>query len=188
MIAKLSGLLDSVGEGWAIVDVGGVGYIVQASTKTLSTLPPPGKPVRLHVETQVRDEKPVLFAFAEAGERDWFRTLLTVQGVGPKVALAILSVLDAAGLARAVAAGDKAAVARASGVGPKLAQRVCAELKDKIVGGIEVGALPAAAGETGGPEADAVSALVNLGYGRSEAFAAVTGAARTLGGRGTAAE
>lgn len=177
MIGRLAGLVDETGEGWAILDVGGVGYQVAASSKTLAALPGPGKPARLLVETQIRDDRIVLYGFHDRAEREWFRLLQTVQGVGPKVALAVLSVLTTEELVRALAAGDKASVGRASGVGPKLAARIVAELKDKAP---DLGA-PSLAAEAGTPERDAVSVLVNLGYGRSEAFAAVAGAARGLG-------
>jgi Holliday junction DNA helicase RuvA len=195
MIAKLKGLLDSSDEDGLIIDVGGVGYQVFCSRRTLSRLPGNGGAVALDIETHVREDHIHLYGFAERAERDWFRALTTVQGVGARVALAILSVLAPDQLAQAVAAQDKAAVTRANGVGPKLAQRIVAELKDKA-GGIGLGpggALPAgsekpAGGDTGGsgPDGlvsgaaseDAVSALVNLGYGRSEAFAAIAKAAR----------
>jgi len=182
MIAKLSGILDSVAEDHAVIDVGGVGYLVHASTRTLAALPPPGAPVRLFVETQMRDDRIQLFGFLAAGERDWFQLLLKVQGVGARVALAILSVLGPDELLTAVAAQDKAAIARANGVGARLAQRVVSELK-AVVGDLALGhgaASPVIVAERG-PSADAVSALVNLGYRRSEALAAVAGAARALG-------
>ncbi len=178
MIAKLSGVLDSAGEDWAVVDVGGVGYRVYCAARTLRALPAPGAPVRLFVETHVREDHIHLFGFVDEAERDWFRLLQTVQGVGARVALAILSVLDPGDLARAIAAQDKAAVSQANGVGGKLAGRIVSELGD-AVGGVVPG--PAAAPAPGGPEADAVSALVNLGYRRTQAVAAVAGAARQLG-------
>jgi Holliday junction DNA helicase RuvA len=179
MIAKLTGTLDSTGEDWAIVDVGGVGYLVSCSAKTLTRLGRPGDAVTIFTETRVRDELPHLYGFGSRGEQEWFRALTTVQGVGAKVALSILSVLDPDALSMALAAGDKAALARADGVGPKLAARIAAELKDRAqIGALRavaarpVGQAPAAALPTQ-PSAEAVSALVNLGFGRAEAYAAV---------------
>lgn len=188
MIAKLKGLIDETGDDWAVVDVGGVGYLVFCSGRTLSRLPRPGEAAMLFVETHVREDHIHLYGFAEAGEREWFRTLLTVQGVGSKVALSILSVVSPEQLGQAIVAGDKAVLTRASGVGPKLAARLVVELKDKA-GRIAfapavAGAFPAAASageaETG-VLADAVSALVNLGYRRVDAYTAVAQAARQLG-------
>ncbi len=182
MIAKLAGVLDSVGEDWAVVDVAGVGYLVYCSARTLRTLPAPGAPVRLFVETHVRQDHIHLYGFVDESERDWFRLLQTVQGVGARVALAILAALGPSDLAVAIAAQDKAAVSQANGVGGKLAGRIVAELRD-TVGDLALGTVAAldAARVHGGPEADAVSALVNLGYRRTEAVAAVAGAARQLG-------
>ena len=179
MIAKLTGLVDSAAEDAAVVDVGGVGYLVFCSTRTLAKLPAKGAPASLLVETHVREDHIHLYGFADAGERDWFRLLTTVQGVGAKLALAVLGVLGPDDLARAIAAADKASLGRAPGVGPKLAGRIAAELKDKV-GGIALGA--AAELPERGAEADAVSALVNLGYRRAEAFEAVAAATRRLGG------
>jgi Holliday junction DNA helicase RuvA len=188
VIAKLSGRVDQAGEGSAVIDVGGVGYLVFCSARTLSRLPGAGEAASLLVETQVSQDHIHLYGFADTAERSWFRLLTTVQGVGAKVALAILSVLDPAQLVQAIAAQDKAALARAQGVGPKLAARIAAELKDKA-GGIALGpaaALAAAAGASGaalaGSAADAVSALVKRGYRRAEAFGAVSEAQRRLGG------
>ncbi len=188
MIAKLSGRLDSSGAGWAVVDVAGVGYLAFCSVRTLNNLPGPGEPVRMLIETHVREDHIHLYGFLEAAERDWFRLLTTVQGVGARMALAILSVLTPAQLVQAIAAQDKAALTRANGVGAKLAGRVVSELKDKA-GSIVLGeaARIAAAIDGAAPPAeavpeDAVSALVNLGYGRGEAFGAVAQAARHLGG------
>ncbi len=182
MIAKLAGVLDSVGEDWAVVDVAGVGYLVYCSARTLRTLPAPGAPVRLFVETHVRQDHIHLYGFVDESERDWFRLLQTVQGVGARVALAILAALGPSDLVVAIAAQDKAAVSQANGVGGKLAGRIVAELRD-TVGDLALGTVAAldAARVHGGPEADAVSALVNLGYRRTEAVAAVAGAARQLG-------
>ncbi|MEQ8604613.1 MAG: Holliday junction branch migration protein RuvA [Marivibrio sp.] len=205
MIAKLKGLVESGDEDGVILDVGGVGYLVFCSARTLSRLPVPGGAASLDIETHVREDHIHLYGFAERAERDWFRALTTVQGVGARVALAILSVLTPDQLSQAVAAQDKAAVARANGVGPKLAQRIVSELKDKA-GSIALGpgAALSGAGTTaaapggGGTEAgegvdpgareDAVSALVNLGYGRSEAFTAVAKAARGIEGGADAAQ
>ncbi|MEE8283583.1 MAG: Holliday junction branch migration protein RuvA [Alphaproteobacteria bacterium] len=189
MIASLKGLLATVTEDSAVVEVGGVGFLVFCSARTLSTLPRPGEAVALKIETHIREDHIHLYGFGSTAERDWFRHLITVQGVGARVALAILSVLSPAEISGALAAGDKAVLGRASGVGPKLAQRIVTELKDKV----DTGEFTAADGATaarpgGGGEGldpalgDAVSALVNLGYGRTEAFGAVMEAARELGG------
>jgi len=185
VIAKLSGLVDQAGVDWAIIDVGGVGYLVFASSRTLAWLPPPGQPASLLIETHVREDHIHLYGFADAASRDWFRLLITVQGVGARVALAVQSALDADELLRAVASQDKASLTRASGVGPKLAGRIVAELKDKVAGlALAAGVAAAdgvAAGLAAGPLADAISALVNLGYRRAEAYGAVDKAARRLG-------
>lgn len=178
MIAKLRGIIDSIGEDWVILDVQGVGYQLSCSAQTLARLEKPGAPAAFHTEMRMRDEIPHLYGFVERTELDWFRILTTVQGVGAKVALSILSVLAPDALALALAAGDKAQLSRADGVGPKLAARIAAELKDKaqtqslriVVGRTDTGAPQAAAVQ---PNAEAVSALVNLGYGRADAFAAV---------------
>lgn len=183
MIGKLTGVVDSTGDDWAILDVGGVGYLVFCSGRSLGLLPPPGGAATLWIETHVREDHIHLFGFAELAERDWFRLLCSVQGVGAKMALAVLTVLPPADLVRAIAAQDKAALSRANGVGPKLAGRIASELKDKA-GGVALG--PAAAvnggGAATGVSEDAVSALVNLGYRRAEAFAAVAKASGDLGG------
>jgi len=182
MIAKLRGLLDGFGADHAVIDVQGVGFLVYASTRTLAALGAIGEEVTLYTEMQVSDDAIRLIAFTTAEERDWFRLLTSVQGVGSRVALGILSALSSAELQRAVLSGDKAMVARAQGVGPKLAQRVVMELKDKV-GAIALG--PADAGApiaAGSHAADAVSALVNLGFRPSEASSAVAAAERELGG------
>lgn len=181
MIAKLRGLLDSFSADQAVIDVGGVGYLVFASTRTLSQLGAIGGEVVLHTEMQVSEDDIRLIGFASAEERDWFRLLTSVQGVGARVALAILSALTGNELHRAIAGGDKAMVARAQGVGPKLAQRIVNELKDKA-GGVVLGTggLPATA-PAGSPGADAVSALQNLGFRPAEASAAVAKAEAELG-------
>ena len=192
MIGKLSGTLDSVSDGIAIVDVNGVGYVVHASNRTLSRLGPNGALISLLIETQVREDAINLYGFAEKHERDWFRLLTTVQGVGAKVALAILGVLSPDELSLAIAAQDKAAITRAPGVGPKLGARIVAELKDKagsIGNDLTVAAVNQANNGSGkaaaGPVEDATSALVNLGYRRTEAFTAVAKAARELGAKAT---
>ena len=186
MIGKLTGVLESSGEDWALVDVNGVGYVVFCSARTLERAGRPSDGVSLLIETHVREDHIHLYGFADPGEMEWFRLLTTVQGVGARVALAILSVLGPDELLQAVAAADKAAVSRANGVGPKLAARIVSELKDKV-GGIALGAATAirvaggqAAPAAGGVDEDAVSALVNLGYGRSEAFGAVVRAGGRL--------
>ncbi len=188
MIAKLTGLLDTVGEDRAIVDVSGVGYLVYCSARTLANLPGAGDPVVLLIETHVREDHIHLYGFADSAERDWFRLLSTVQGVGARMALAILSALPPAELVRAIAAQDEATLTRASGVGPKLAARIVAELKDKA-GQIFLGPVVALPGGRAAdaeaqipiPYDDAISALVNLGYQRAEAFGAVAGVTRELG-------
>jgi holliday junction DNA helicase RuvA len=180
MIARLTGTLAETTADHAVLDVGGVGYLVLASARTLSAIGPVGGTVMLLTEMQVREDSMTLFGFGSAGEHDWFRLLIGVQGVGGKVALAILSTLDADELSRAVSSGDKAMVARANGVGPKLAQRIVMELKDKI-GGVALGVagnLPKAAA---GAAADAVSALANLGFKPGEAGVAVAAAEAELG-------
>ena len=180
MIARLTGSLAERAADHAVLDVGGVGYLVLASARTLAALGPVGGEVMVFTELQVREDAMTLFAFGSAGERDWFRLLTGVQGVGGRVALSILSVLDEAELSRAIAAQDKAIVTRANGVGPKLAERIVRELKDKV-GGIAIGpagSLPKAAGGVAG---DAVSALSNLGFKPGEAGAAVAAAEAELG-------
>ena len=184
MIAKLAGLLDQVMSDGAVIDVGGVGYLVFCSTRTIGQLPPPGAATRLLVETHVREDHIHLYGFIDTAERDWFRLLTTVQGVGARLALAILSAVAPEALTLAILAQDKAALARADGVGPKLAARIVNELRDKV-GGLAIAAQTAhTAGMSSaedGAAADAVSALVNLGYRRAEAFGAVATAARRLG-------
>ena len=182
MIARLKGLVDQIGEDWAVIDVGGVGYLVYCSSRTLSRLPRVGEAVALFVETHVREDHINLFGFFEEEERAWFRLLQTVQGVGSKVALAILSTLTANDLANAIASGDKAMLSRPSGVGPKLAVRLATELKDKVAGIAAPGSFaPAMAAASGGGFEDAISALVNLGYRRAEAQMAVVKASAALG-------
>lgn len=180
MFAKLSGKLDSVAAETCVVDVGGVGYLVACSTRTLAALPAPGSPVSLAIETQVREEAINLYGFLDPAERAWFRMLVTVQGVGAKVALSILGTLPVGDLALAVAGGDKAMLSRAPGVGPRLAARLATELKDRVA------ALPVPAGTTataprGDVGADVLSALANLGYRRAEASAAIDRAQARIG-------
>ncbi|AXO14525.1 Holliday junction branch migration protein RuvA [Thalassospira indica] len=216
MIAKLRGIVDFIGEDSVILDVNGVGYLVFASRRTLSMLPPKGGDAGLMIETHVREDHIHLYGFADNAEKQWFALLTTVQGVGAKVALALLSVLSPTDLLRALASQDTTALCRAPGIGPKVATRIVGELKDKAAK-LNLGpvAAPAAPGAPAGGDpkpgakskksakagadvsanaapseavfddsavlADAVSALVNLGYGRSEAFGAVGKAAQQAG-------
>ena len=180
MIAHLKGRLDASGVDHAVIDVGGVGYLVGASARTLAALGAVGEAATLFTEMLVAEDSIRLVGFARADERDWFRLLTGVQGVGARVALAILSALDAAELTRAVAAQDKATVARAQGVGPKLAERIVRELKDKI-GAVPLGPAAAAQAHPVGAAADAASALLNLGFRPAEAAAAVTAATEEVG-------
>jgi Holliday junction DNA helicase RuvA len=187
MIGKLKGIVDSYGEDAIILDVNGVGYLVHCSARTLQTLPAPGEPAVLAIETHVREDQIRLFGFLSDVEREWFRLLQTVQGVGTKVALAVLSTLDPGELASAIAVRDKAAVARTPGVGPKVAERIVTELKDKAPAYANID--PAVVRLSGQvedrrapqPVADAVSALINLGYGQPQAAAAIAAAARAAG-------
>jgi holliday junction DNA helicase RuvA len=187
MIGKLKGIIDSYGEDSIVLDVNGVGYLVHCSARTLQELPGTGQPATLSIETHVREDQIRLFGFLTDVEREWFRLLQTVQGVGAKVALAVLGTLRPAELASAIAMRDRAVVARTPGVGPKVAERIVTELKDKapayvaldpavirLSGAIEEKRAPA-------PVADAVSALINLGYGRPQAAAAIAAAARSAG-------
>lgn len=182
MIAKLSGVVDATGEGWAIIDVGGVGYLVFCSGRTLAHLSA-GAPVRLWVETLMREDAIQLYGFGDVTEREWFRLLNTVQGVGAKAALAVLSVLAPEQLALAIAAGNRSAITMAAGVGPRLAGRIISELKERALPSAPAMPLP---GRTAGavPESDlgdAVTALVQLGFRPSEAMSAVADAAGRLG-------
>ncbi|MCW6506829.1 Holliday junction branch migration protein RuvA [Lichenifustis flavocetrariae] len=183
MIGKLTGLVDSQGPDFAIIDVNGVGYVVSCSPRTLSQLPGTGEPVSLAIETQMREDSIRLFGFSSAAERDWFRLLQGVQGVGSKVALAILGVLPPSDLTLAIGRQDKVAVARAPGVGPKLAARIVAELKDKTVdlGGVGPSLAEVSTASLPRQADDAVSALVNLGYGRPQVIGAVAEAVASLG-------
>jgi Holliday junction DNA helicase RuvA len=187
MIGKLRGIVDSYSGDAIILDVGGVGYLVQCSTRTLQALPRPGEPASLSIETHVREDAIRLYGFLADEERDWFRLLQNVQGVGAKVALAILGMGSVQTLASAVALQDKAAIAKAPGVGPRLAARITAELKDKMpaLGAVDpaVARLSGEEPERGTPPAvhDAISALANLGYARPQAAAAVATAMKALG-------
>ena len=187
MIGKLRGVVDSYGEDYVILDVNGVGYLVHCSARTLQELPAMGQGATLSIETYVREDQLRLFGFMSDVEREWFRLLQTVQGVGAKVALSVLGTLKPADLATAIAMRDKAMVARAPGVGPKVAERIVTELKDKApaYAGLDpaVVRLSGAVEEKRAPQpiADAVSALVNLGYGRPQAASAVALAARSAG-------
>lgn len=187
MIGKLKGVIDFYGEDYVILDVHGVGYQVHCSARTLQALPQRGEAATLSIETHVREDQIRLFGFASDAEREWFRLLQTVQGVGAKVALAILGTLKASELAQAIALRDKAAVSRAPGVGAKVAERIVTELKDKTPA--LSGADPALAALSGDldegraprPIRDAISALVNLGYAQAQASAAIAGAAQSAG-------
>jgi holliday junction DNA helicase RuvA len=187
MIGKLKGLIESYGQDYVILDVGGVGYEVHCSARTLQELPGIGQPATLSIETHVREDQIRLFGFVTEIEREWFRLLQTVQGVGTKVALAVLGTLKPSELASAIAMRDKAMVTRAPGVGPKVAERIVTELKDKapaytnvdpalvrLSGALDDKRAPA-------PVTDAVSALVNLGYVQAQAAAAIAAAARSAG-------
>ena len=180
MIARLAGTLAETAAETAVVDVNGVGYLVLASAKTLEALGPVGGSVTLLTELQVREDSMTLFAFGSAGEREAFRQLTNVQGVGGRLALAILSILSPEELARAVSAGDKAMVGRANGVGPKLAARITMELQGKL-GAPSLAAAAGTAAPRGGAAQDALSALANLGFKPAEATAAVAAANDELG-------
>lgn len=183
MIAKLTGTLDDTGPDWAVIDVAGVGYLVHCSAKTLDGLGIRGDKVTVHTDLQVSENDMRLIGFASAGERAWFRLLTAVQGVGSKMALAVLSVLSSEELQAACANGDAAMVARAQGVGPKLAGRIVNELKDKA-GRLPAGSAPGGAAEPlpqGSATSDAVSALQNLGFKPAVATTAVAGAVAELG-------
>jgi holliday junction DNA helicase RuvA len=183
MIAQLTGLVDALEDGRCVIDVAGVGYLVHASSRTLAALPRPPELAKLLVETHVREDAIQLFGFTDTAERDWFRLLTTVQGVGPRVALSILSALSPRDLIGAIAARDQASLTRAPGVGARLAARLLTELKDKV------GAMPSSSpasvslqpSRPGGVAGDALSALVNLGYRRPEVQATVAGVLERLG-------
>jgi Holliday junction DNA helicase RuvA len=187
MIGKLKGLIDSYGEDYVILDVQGVGYQVHCSARTLTMLPAPGEAATLSIDTYVREDQIKLFGFASDQERGWFRLLQTVQGVGAKVALSVLSTLKVPELANAIAMRDKAQVARSPGVGAKVAERIVTELKDKVPAFADIDSaaihLAGALDEKRAPRPvmDAVSALVNLGYGQPQAAAAIAAASRNAG-------
>jgi Holliday junction DNA helicase RuvA len=191
MIGKLRGVIDSYGEDSVVLDVHGVGYLVHCSARTLQSLPAPGEAATISIETWVREDQIRLYGFATDLDRKWFRILTGVQGVGAKVALAVLGTLKVADLANAIALGDKAQIARAPGVGPKLAQRLVIELKDKAPAFANVD--PAVVRLQGDlaerraplPVSEAVSALVNLGYGEIQASAAIAAAVRSAGDKAT---
>lgn len=188
MIGKLKGTVDEIGEDHVVIDVHGVGYVAYCGGRTLSALPAPGEAVILHIETYVREDMLRLYGFATEIERGWFRLLQNVQGVGSKVALAILGTLSTGELASAIALQDRAMVARAPGVGPKVAARIVAELKDKapaFAGGMDASSMglkrDLGGGVASAPITDAVSALVNLGYSREQAATAIAAAVRGAG-------
>ncbi|PLX35852.1 MAG: Holliday junction branch migration protein RuvA [Hyphomicrobiales bacterium] len=187
MIGKLKGIVDSFGDDTVILDVGGVGYEVFCPARVLQSLPSAGEAASLSIETVVREDMIRLYGFLSASEREWFRLLMTVQGVGAKVALAVLGVLKPGDLASAIALKDTAQISRAPGVGKKVAERICSELKEKAPGFADVDpGLVQLAGDLEDkrapqPVADAVSALVNLGYAQVQASAAVAAARREAG-------
>jgi Holliday junction DNA helicase RuvA len=185
MIAKLAGVVEQIEPDAAVIDVNGVGYLAFCSTRTIGRLPPPGSPARLLIETHVREDHIHLYGFIDAAERDWFRLLTTVQGVGARLALSLLSAVAPETLGLAILAQDKPALAQAEGVGPRLAARIVNELRDKI-SSVAASAAPPVASRSeptngGGVTADAISALENLGVGRTEALGAIAAAARRLG-------
>jgi Holliday junction DNA helicase RuvA len=184
MIGKLTGLAEQIEDGRCLIDVGGVGYVVFLSARSLSALPPPPARASLLIETQVREDAITLYGFIDSAERDWFRLLTTIQGVGAKVALALLSALPPDKLASAIAGADRAAITRAPGVGPKLAARLIAELRERIAAmptGTSFAPVPIIPPTTPTAAGDAVSALTNLGYRRGEAEQAVAATIATLG-------
>ncbi|HLQ93818.1 MAG TPA: Holliday junction branch migration protein RuvA [Xanthobacteraceae bacterium] len=193
MIGRLKGIVDSVGEDAIILDVGGVGYLVHCSARTLKELPATGEPATLAIETHVREDLIRLYGFRTDLEREWFRLLQTVQGVGAKVALSVLATLKPAELATAIAMRDKAMVARTPGVGPKVAERIVTELKDKAPAYADLDqaavrlSVDVADRRAPQPVADAVSALVNLGYGQPQAATAIAAAVRAAGDGATTA-
>ena len=193
MIGKLRGIVDSVGRDWVIVDVGGVGYEVSCPARTLSRMPAIGQPVALMIETYVREDAIKLFGFLSDAERSWFRLLQNVQGVGTKVALSVLGVLEPQEIANAIALQDKAQMGRAPGVGPKVAQRIVSELRDKAPALMVAGGMGMPAGGLGVPgpmsaASDAMSALINLGYSAAEANAAIASVSAKLGTEAKAEE
>lgn len=187
MIGKLRGRVDEIFEDAVLLDVGGVGYHVYASARTLAALPPAGQAATLIIETHVREDHIHLYGFSDAAERDWFRLLMTVQRVGARMAMTILGAYAPDQIAHAIMAKDNAAFSRISGVGPKLAERIVTELKDKAVKLPASNIVPIASGKrsksspAGNVTEDAISALVNLGYSRSEAYGAALKAAQNAG-------
>jgi Holliday junction DNA helicase RuvA len=187
MIGKLKGLIDSYGEDYVILDVQGVGYQVHCSMRTLQVLPAQGEAATLAIETHVREDQIRLFGFTSDTEREWFRLLQTVQGVGVKVALAVLGTLKPSDLATAIAMRDKASISKTPGVGAKVAERIVTELKDKVPAFSDLDPalvrLSGAVDELRAPKPvlDAVSALINLGYGQPQAAAAIAAASRSAG-------
>jgi Holliday junction DNA helicase RuvA len=196
MIATLAGVVAQIEADAAVIDVNGVGYLAFCSTRTIGRLPPPGSPARLLIETHVREDHIHLYGFIDTAERDWFRLLTTVQGVGARLALSLLSAVPPEKLGIAILAQDKPALAQADGVGPRLAARIANELRDKI-GNLAASASAVSASAVSGAllnkpmngegaTADAIAALENLGVGRSEAFGAIAAAARRLGSEAAA--
>src|SRR5262245_7780986 len=181
MIALLTGVVDSLQDGSCVIDVNGVGYLVQASTRTLAALPKPPVAARVLIETQLREDALVLYGFADPAERDWFRLLTTVQGVGGRVALSVLSALSPRDLIGAIAAGDRASLTRAAGVGQRLAARLLTELRDKAGAMPSAPAFAAPQPAVPGVAEDAVSALIKLGYRRPEVQPVVARAIERLG-------
>jgi holliday junction DNA helicase RuvA len=186
VIAKLAGVVEQIEPDAAVIDVNGVGYLAFCSTRTIGRLPAPGAPARLLIETHVREDHIHLYGFIDSAERDWFRLLTTVQGVGARLALSILSAVAPETLGLAILAQDKPALAQAEGVGPRLAARIVNELRDKISSLAAPAVSPLAAPRVeatngGGVTADAIAALENLGVGRTEALGAIAAAARRLG-------
>jgi Holliday junction DNA helicase RuvA len=181
MIGRLRGRVDGLGDNWVLIDVGGVGYMVEGSPRMMDNLPADGEAVSLAIETYVREDQLRLFGFLNEEDRSWFRLLMSVQGVGAKVALAIQGVLSGAELSQAVAAEDKAMVARAPGVGPKVAQRIVTELKDKVPEAQFAVATPQGdVSEVSKALGEALSALTNLGYPRAQANAGLMAARAKL--------
>ena len=194
MIGKLKGIIDTVGEDWVLLDVGGVCYEVSCSSRTLGALPSAGEAAILSIETYVREDQIKLFGFLNEQDRSWFRLLQSVQGVGAKVALAIMGTLSQSDLSSAIAMQDKAMVARSPGVGPKVAQRIVTELKDKVpaFSSTEITGENVAEGVAQSPEttaaSDAISALTNLGYAPAQASSAVAKVYKELEGKASAEE
>ena len=192
MIGKLKGIVDSYGDNYVVIDVGGVGYEAHCPARTLQSLPAPGEAATLSIETYVREDVIRLYGFASDVEREWFRLLMTVQGVGARVALGVLGILAPGDLATAISLGDKTAISRAPGVGKKVAERIVAELKDKAPAYSSADPtvihLQSEIADKRAPQplSDAVSALTNLGYGQPQASAAIAAAARSAGDGATA--